>query len=562
MLSSSTKNDIKKYAKNIWRDEKYIDSSMELFDRVLTISASNKKLENLSNEIESAYSSVKDGDLGPQLLSLNRFEPFMKTIYYILYPDDFDNVVNSLSLASIIKNHINIMKNDLFNKISAFGKDERVDVNDPNNPVNNIEFKNSEYYHFIVAYCLRNDVSHLSSGLSPKAYHEFYECVLRAYFEICNMYKNEILTFNIKKSLYSDKVIDDYENIGFNYIKTRLNLSANKEIMDKYGVNNIDFQSIYLYDDFKICKIIGYAGVGKSCLLANIQYNEMLKYLDDKNNNNVPVIIPLIIVNNKEIKVNDLLSKVLNVDIDAATNLIKEHKVNLYFDGVNEIRIKNKTDLKDFLKYLENFILEYGKNSKVIVTDRDDNGLSILNDYNKYPKFILSDFTDEEINEYIKQNVTAGNMNLLLNRIKDYKENNALFYTNLRKPFYLSQFIHIFEVSGQLVESTIDITREFIKSLIHREEIIKKDLSARYILGVLKNIARFSRQNDNGSNVLVEEADLLMLLNDYKKTILEDTDAFISMDLIDLMCKMRLLKESSFGMYSFADDSYYEVLKG
>ena len=300
--------------------------------------------------------------------------------------------------------------------------------------------------------------------------------------------------------------------------------------------------------------------MGKSSILKYIQYNEMKKYINEKNTRKIPVIIPLILVDNINITVEDLVSEVLKIDIETAKTMIKENRLNLYFDGVNEIRIIDKIEKSEFLKRLEEFINSYGKKNHVIVTDRDDNAISICNKETIYPKFIMQEFKDVEITEYVNNNCINDYKKEVLNIIKDLKDNNSTYYLKLKKPFYLYQFINYYMINKSIPESSAGITREYIKCLVDREEKEKKDLNARYIIGALKYVAKYKYVNPGNNNISVDENDLFMILNEYKQIILDDKDAYRVKDFTDLMIKMGLLKKDVFDKYSFADDSYFKVL--
>ena len=559
MLSEKTINEIKKYAKNISRDDNYINTSVELFCNVLKIAENDVKIENISKNIEDAYNAIKEGDDGPSLLLLNRFEQFMKAIYYIIDPEYFSKKGATITLNDCIVKTKLIPKN-IFNNIKFSDKNARLDINDPNHPINDVDMEKSDYYPYMVAYWLRNDVCHHSSKISPKDYHKYYECILTTYFDVCNKFANLIVTFSMNILKYPESILKEYDNKGYNYIKTLQNLTANTDICNKYGVKDVDFIKLYNQNEFKIVKIIGYAGMGKSSILKYIQYNEMKKYINEKNTRKIPVIIPLILVDNINITVEDLVSEVLKIDIETAKTMIKENRLNLYFDGVNEIRITDKIEKSEFLKRLEEFINSYGKKNHVIVTDRDDNAISICNKETIYPKFIMQEFKDVEITEYVNNNCINDYKKEVLNIIKDLKDNNSTYYLKLKKPFYIYQFINYYMINKSIPESSAGITREYIKCLVDREEKEKKDLNARYIIGALKYVAKYKYVNPGNNNISVDENDLFMILNEYKQIILDDKDAYRVKDFTDLMIKMGLLKKDVFDKYSFADDSYFKVL--
>ena len=125
----------------------------------------------------------------------------------------------------------------------------------------------------------------------------------------------------------------------------------------------------------------------------------------------------------------------------------------------------------------------------------------------------------------------------------------------------LSEFITLV-LNGEVIpENDIELTIHYLKSLVNREITDKKSHIAKYIIKGLRYVLK---NNECEDNFYIDYDDLNILLNKYKNEVLDDKEAYKSVELISLMEKLGIIKEleSSLGGIVFAEDHYYYALLG
>ena len=428
-----------------------------------------------------------------------------------------------------------------------------------------IKFKSHPDYPLIVAYYCRNIFSHEAPQITDFDYYLYYVNLFLSYFRICEKYKEHILKYCLKENNYITHYIEEYqekEKQGYTYISTKVAPKGKNEIYQE--INDFKFTAIHKDKKIPCIKLIGYAGVGKTSVLEYIRYKELLKYQEEQNRSSknkkckLPVIISLIQVTDEKETIESLIAKAMNLELNEINLLLQEKKLNLYFDGVNEIRISNKNSYQNFCSTLEKFILDYANpDTSIIVTDRDNNGLSILNDESITPTFILTKLTDQEMERFILGNMSENKRKEGINIIKTIKEEKPGFYEELRHPYILSQFIYLLDKNEQDIPTTpLEVTDHVLLMLTKREEEEKKNLIAPYIIPALKYVVKNKKQDDE---FYISQNDFIEILNDYKHKILEETEeeSYRSFDLITLIVKLGIMKKTGLDGYVFTQPSYY-----
>ncbi|MBR3898621.1 MAG: hypothetical protein IKJ43_05030 [Bacilli bacterium] len=567
MIKKEVKESIIEYSKiNTKYSDKEIEANIDLFEQALTISKEVDEFSDIEEHLNEAYAS----DETKPSLKLFDFEAFCKLMVYIVYNDFYEkntetssNGKRIISLKKCISK-LGILDNDVLNDLTVKDENGRIIVyprDDVNHPMN--KYRGHKDIDIISSITLRNELAHSSTKMTDFDYYWYYTCLITSIFKICNKYKVNIIRYFLLKNDYAKRCISKYEEEiekGYNYIPVRINPKLGHPIFNDIK-DEMLVSDIHKNKDFKVVKIIGYAGVGKSSLLEYMRYNELKSYIASPNRNRISLIIPMINVSDKETSIIDLIASTLNVTLDTARMFIKEDKLNLYFDGINEIRISGEKDKDYFLTKLETFINEYEGDGYIIVTDRDSNDLSILNDYKVVPTIIIKDFSDEEVQNYILKNIPSERYKEVNEKMEEYKKNNKGFYQELKKPFYLHQFVSLILNDDVIPTNDMEITSQVLKNLVRREEIEKKSHIAKY---VLKGLRYVLKNTDLDETFYIDYDDLNILLNKYKNEVLDDKDAYTSSELISLMEKLGIIKEAenSLGGIIFTEESYYYALLG
>ena len=389
-------------------------------------------------------------------------------------------------------------------------------------------------------------------------YWDYISNLFIAYLELANKLKDNIMQQYILSNLnireYIHNIIENYENkINFKYIPSSVVKLTSYDFLDEFDDENemtLPFTKVNDSGKYKKIKLIGYAGVGKTTTLEYIEYQDALNY--DKTNI-IPVIISLITVN-EITSIEALICRKLNIDEEneeVIKYLIRKNKINLYLDGINEINILDGNKRKEFLNLLEDFInKKENKDLKVIVTDRDNDKVSVLNSSNT---FLIQGMNDSDINEFIEGNSMPDKVL----KIKEEINKNEEILDAITHPIMLKNIITIIECENKLPQNIEDLVSVYLDSIIKRELEEKSDEYANYINDFLKYLVKnIVTTKDVLANPPISHFEIIPIfyeIADSKK--IEDFDAS---RFLDLLIKMGILKEVEFQKYAFSDERFFQ----
>ena len=410
--------------------------------------------------------------------------------------------------------------------------------------------------------------------LSVTVYWKYISNLFLSYLLIISKIREEIMNIYIDRELdvenYLKSIIENYKNkINFKYIPSSV---RNINILDNIHIeedddndddnDEISFLEINNNPDIKKIKLIGYAGVGKTTTIEYIQYQDALNY---NKQHKIPVIINLITVE-KDSPIEFLIAKKLRLykqqndmqTLDSIKEivefLIEKNRLNLYFDGVNEINIVSPYEKRNFLTNLEEFIKrEKNKDLKIIVTDRDNSEVSILNDKNT---FLIQGMTENDIYAFIEGNTKPEKVD----EVKKIVFENTYFENNIIQPIMLKNLITIIECGQEVPESIEELSEAYLDAIIKRELEEKGEPMAAYIDEALTYMVEQNLKTSDG-----EEIDRMLNAPYYnvidtfyefaeKKNI--DLDAE---ELLNLVIKMGILKEVEFQKYAFTNEIFFHI---
>ncbi len=392
---------------------------------------------------------------------------------------------------------------------------------------------------------LENNKNEIEDKLDTTTYWEYLINIIYTYINLTYKVKDEIYELYIDKKInihnYIENIIKNYESkVNFKYIPSSV-VDYNDENTDNYTDRDdyIPFIDINENEEIKRIKLIGYAGAGKTTTLEYIEYLDAKRYNDKKK---IPLLIRLITVSDLSL-VEDLICKKLNIsDLDIVKYLIKNNRINLYLDGINEISITDTFDKRKELDTIENFINRKDTQKiKIIVTDRDNNEVSVLN--NCENTFLIQGMTQDDIIAFIEGNSENSN------KVKDAFFKNKELQNIKIDPLMLKNLIAIIESGEDIPVNLVDLGEVYLKAIINREINEKKEKLAVYINEVLTYYVSIIENNNPVSYFKIIE-----IFNDYfsKQNKEIDTDA-----LLLLIKKMGILTEVEYEKYSFKEESFY-----
>lgn len=391
-------------------------------------------------------------------------------------------------------------------------------------------------------------------------YWNYVSNIFIIFLELTNRMKENIMEqyifLNLNLQEYIQNIIKSYESkINFKYIPSSVlkvnnfNLGDNTNIEDDNS-EVLRFIDVNQDERYKKIKLIGYAGVGKTTTLEYIQYQDALNF---EKNQKIPVILNLITVNEFE-TIEKLICKKLNIDTEndeVIKFLLKKNRINLYLDGINEISISKKDERRDFVNMMEDFInKKENKELKVIVTDRDNDDVSVLN--NSYT-FLIQGMNENDINEFIEGNAEKNK----IDEIKHAITQNDEIYEAVTHPFMLKNIITIIECGKQIPKDIEELATVYLNSIIEREQEEKHEKYAKYINNLLKYYVRKIIEKETDiANPPISHFELIPIFYDFATE--NNIENFNADNMLDLLLKMGILREADFEKYTFMDERFFQ----
>lgn len=567
--------------------EKEIEKRIEVFSMVLSL-ANNceaESLRNIEKDIETLLESIeRTAKAEVNKTNINLIEPYFRLLCLLVDKKGF--YARGMEKATLGKlyshDKLDVLNTDKNGKRSNYYdilfrkgiNGEPIEYGDNLHPENVLK-EDLEIFPFVEAYCIRNAVIHYQK--LPYDKWEHFLCMFYTMIETSYKHKTEIITQFIEKEIsrknYISKIIKEYkQKIGenFTYIPIDIDIYGNdlydalekryktseKSVTFETINEDLNLNSLILKGNLLLnkAKIIGYAGMGKTTTIENIIYKEALENQKNNYQGKIPILIEMIQVTKLEDTIEKLIAKKIGTDnMLVVSEIIEKNMINLYIDGINEMRIQNGSDKRKYLNTIEEFMIE-NKNLKVVITDRDNNENSILN---HYPTFLLLGITKEKITEFIRGN--SNKPEIVETKILEKIEQMPSFMNTLKNPFILKNLITIIECNQDIPEYEDDIAEVFLKSIVERERVIKRDYKAPHILRLLIYVVgKYVEMNEEeiGENMVISYYQLIDLFNEYCDRY-KRNDRFDYDEMLDLIVKLGILKQVGTEKYTFVDETYY-----
>lgn len=429
-----------------------------------------------------------------------------------------------------------------------------------------------EILPFVKAYCGRNTICH--HKYTPDEWGHFL-CMFYTMLEVTYKYINVITRYFIENNFefrqYITEMIISYEKKyaqNFLYIPLNMHIYENdyydelsnilESDLDIFKINDlINEKKIRFHDNiaFNKLKLIGYAGIGKTTTMEKMIYDELLVLKNNNFSGVIPVFIELISVtsNSPSYSITALIKQKLNITNDLfLEQLIRKGKISVYIDGINELRIINPSEKRAYLKEVEDFIYK-NPQLKVVMNDRDNNELSILNNI---PTLIIDGVSKDKITEFILGNSTKGE--IVAKKITTKMEENPELYEMLKNAFLLKNIMTIVECNQDIPDNADDLAEVFLNAIVNRERVIKRDYKAPHIMRVLTYIVAMDAKNKPvlEDNILLSYFTLCNMLDDYCN-LYKKYDRFDNEEMLELIVKLGILKIVNNNMYTFQSKSYF-----
>ena len=452
-----------------------LEVSLQAFDQFL----------EMDNELPSIYGVIEDMAQASDMEKVNflknftNIERFTKMLFRLINPERMKEPPKPLipndksttwTLGNMYKEAFSIVDFS-FNLTEAGKKLEQYNTS-PN-----------YLYHYLWIYKFRNDDIHDILALPLDVVQTAIRSILIVELDLCYRYRKVIADkykAMKRKELFpgkefTAKIQNDYrefEKNGFGYVDIHWISSEDKDKID------CSVEKLATMKDWTVIKILGEAGSGKSTALKRIEYILAGRY--QKNSNTVlPIYIELYTLTDGDQILLDKIAGTMNIESTLAEEFLANGEICLLLDGFNEILdtpIKKKV-----AKELDAFSRNYPQ-TRIFLTDRAISSASIPT-LNVAKRMHLRPITMEDRKNYFEKNCNdSACLELILKKMNEQPE----YFELMNTPLKLKQ---LSEVAKYRMEIPNDITDEYIKYLMDREENEKKDENIEYLPTFLQALA-------------------------------------------------------------------------
>lgn len=540
-----------------------VGETIDLFEKVLLhpLNKPELKLDGLETRVPNALEKILVEGLR-KIDNLSYFpdfakvEPYLRKVLYITNPTKLSELESNKAGLGAFINVLRLNPN-------------RIDFE--NDSIEN-HFGSSNFgEHIFRTYKLRNIESHQCENWTNRELYENIESVLTIYLYATKQFANALKP--IVEGAYKEKEPDfktylegvkenfkyrigrfihikGHEDIRLSqgYVVERIAEQDTEKIERKGTVNDLRKNHV----SEKRMLIWGDAGMGKSTTLEYLAYFDAEEKLRD-NKTKLPVYIPLGLLTDKNISLKQSIFNKIGVDNNIGDRMLKEGKINLFLDAVNEIPRDDNNQLKTLRqREIQNLLNEY-KNTFIIISNRPQDE----NIFVRIPVFQLQKMDKEQIKLFLKKN-TEGNEGIA-KLILDEINKDERFEKNIKTPLLLSRLIEIVKAKGEIPKNEGEIIEKFIFSLYKREQQEKKD--ANFDIMKIHRLLRYLgyeslEKKDTNSGMTEDEVLNYFVRCKEKYSFVIDTSY-----VLEIATQLGILEKRD-GLYTFAHQAYQDWFHG
>jgi hypothetical protein len=291
----------------------------------------------------------------------------------------------------------------------------------------------------------------------------------------------------------------------------------------------------------------GDAGMGKTTTLEYLAYQDAEAYLQN-NTENIPVYLALGLLTDKNISIKQSIFNRLQIDSPVGEILLKQGKINLFLDAVNEIPQDDNNQLRTFRqREIDNLLKDYPK-AFIIITNRPQD----TNIFNRVPVFILQKMDNTQIAQFLERNALNKQVK---SKIEIAIQDDQRLKDIIKTPFMLSRLIEVVERKGEVPTNKGDIIHEFIHGLYVREQIDKKDANFNQkIIHRLLRYLGFESLEQKGTNAGLTEDEVLNIFAKRKAELGVQIDTVY---VLEISTQLGILAKQE-NLYVFSHQEYQD----
>lgn len=291
----------------------------------------------------------------------------------------------------------------------------------------------------------------------------------------------------------------------------------------------------------------GEAGMGKTTTLEYLAYQDAEAHLQDSTQN-IPVYLALGLLTDKNISIKQNIFNRLQIDSTVGELLLKQGKINLFLDAVNEIPQDDNNQLRTFRqREIDNLLKDYPK-TFIIITNRPQD----TNIFNKMPVFILQKMDNTQIAQFLERNALNKQAK---SKIETAIKNDQRLKDIIKTPFMLSRLIEVVERKEEVPTNKGDIIHEFIHGLYVREQIDKKDANFNQkIIHRLLRYLGYESLEKKGTNAGLTEDEILNIFAKRKTELGVQIDTVY---VLEISTQLGILTKQD-NLYVFSHQEYQD----
>jgi hypothetical protein len=482
-----------------------INGCIDLYFNVLNYEYNNQTVydlgglaEKIENTLQKFFIEEKSEKITLFQFS-DTFETFVKKIYHVLFDGGFIDVNNSFEneLYTVGKytGVLNRIKKKYKDK-NGNDTEEEFSFKKTLATKNGIqqyfkyfpnfeEYKNLEseelktkitkenlplyYIYLIPTYNNKNTTSHQEPNLSVSdAISAFRNCLI-VQIHLIHFFRQELKETLIKQSFlkedfnfYLNKLQSKYDNNINRYVPLNLFEIRNDTIEPNQGLIE------KIFDTEHRIRILAQAGCGKT---TSLEY--LTSFFYDKYRNGVESRIPVLIYLGNLIQDQTLISAIaqeINKSVEKTEELIKQNRLILFLDGLNEINtsLNHQKKIKNEISELESS----NQDLSICVTDRFENDIFLANYFDGLKTFEIVKLAPFQIDQFINKYVVNQELEI---KVRDILNQNKKISHLFEKPLFLTRALQIINAKHSLPEGEGELIGDFIDLILLREKNDKAD---------------------------------------------------------------------------------------
>ncbi len=499
----------------------------------------SEHIERLSGLKESIVNQIEYMAKNKKVDSIEEFEKtaqYLELFIYLIDPENFDTIRGTASgnksanNSQAIPNYLYTLKMIDDEKQVGYLRSSYKKAESYKNYSDMFKVYGNLYY-------IRNEEAHSVRLLSPTQEWQYVRDLLILYLEVAGHYEQKLATEINRTDLMKETRVEEYlKEMKENYEKEASEKYLKYIVLDGRQTNTNSKESLVSLirknDNCKI-KIIGNAGMGKTTTLKYLAYTDILE-----SKGRTPIFLELREVSMVENNILEMIGNKnhLNCKEEMVKKILENGYINLYIDGINELY---DTDLKkNVVNQINSIITTYPK-TKVILTDRESNKITVTDNVLTY---IIEQLDDNKIKEFIKNN-TNGDTELS-NKVQKLVDSNDSIKNMVRIPFRLYKLITIMLRGKDIPKTVEEFDILFRNAIIEREVEDKASQDADNLLMYLENIISLN-QKEYSRSELIE-----VISYTIKDRNLSNT---ASDDIIRLLLDLHIMEKVSFQTYRFVN---------